>query len=80
MAVCKTYRFTVRGGMRFPLDMLRYDGCWPASGEDASTIGEMIGPYKDRPQVAEVELVSTRPPTEGRWASFSWYVVKQSKY
>lgn len=30
--------FTVRGRGEFPLDMLRYDSCWPRSGEDVMVL------------------------------------------
>jgi hypothetical protein len=63
----KTYVFTVRGSGSFPLDMLRYDKCWPVSGEsvnnmDSSSMGI----------ARTVWLASTRHPTNERWTSFDW--------
>lgn len=64
----RTFRFTVDGDYTFPLDMLRYDGCWPASSEDAVAM-ERKGPRT-------VTLISHfNPPTEARWRSFGWHVV-----
>ena len=72
-------RFSVRQKtprMRFPVDMLRYDACYPAGeGESAKTVRALE--YED---VGEVELVGhsdqphARYPTRARWESFGWEV------
>lgn len=65
------YEFKVTGESRFPLDMLRYDSCWPHHQEDVSTLGMAINRYPtgNRP----IRLVSSvKPPTIDRWASFGW--------
>lgn len=36
------HRARVTAGCRFPLDMLRYDSCWPESTEDAVCIERSI--------------------------------------
>lgn len=67
----KTGDFTVRGKGWFPYDMLRYDACWPASGDDAELLaGDELEPER------EVTLRTDSPtaPTEGRWLSFGWRV------
>lgn len=67
--------FVVEGTGDFPFDMLRYDACWPSSGEDA---GEMVNPreYEEKIRRRSVTLSSNSPsaPTHGRWASFLWHV------
>lgn len=61
---------TVRGRGIFPLDMLRYDCCFPATSEDVSLINETG-------ELRSVTLVlrnAIRIPTVGRWNSFTWAV------
>ena len=77
-------RFTVQGLGGFPLDMLRYDCCFPRNSVDAATITRSLddgGPVGGQ----EVELVryfALRPVggpiTTGRWRSFGWTVTEQS--
>lgn len=72
----RLYKFTVNGNKTFPLDMLRYDACWPA---DSETIDSISISYRDREDYTtprSARFLSTRKPTEGRWASFSWPVIK----
>jgi hypothetical protein len=77
----KLIRFKVKGSFRFPLDMLRYDACWPASPGDT---GNMEASFDARsPTGYEVELIHWAAnagwqPTVDRWASFGWYVVTGS--
>jgi hypothetical protein len=75
-----TYRFTVQGVQSFPLDMLRYDGCYPATPEGVEAIAASLSNdsrYEDgHRKIYKVKLLSNLPPTEGRWASFSWYVIE----
>ncbi len=64
-------KFAVRGRGRFPVDMLRYDRCWPV--ENANNIIDHEG-------LREVTLVSNeRYITPGRWASFGWTVVGEEE-
>ena len=67
------HRFTVRCGLPFPIDMLRYDACFPATEEDAGKMGATHG-------VVEVKLVhrgdsKSWQPSEGRWRSFVCTVI-----
>jgi len=77
----------------FPMDMLRYDGCYPEGSEDASKIGENLqlldtarGPedYPEKWVIRLVRFVETKKcePTVGRWRSFGWdcEVVKTEKW
>ena len=68
-------QFTVIGRGVFPLDMLRYDGCYPKLEADTAIMGEE--------GLREVMLHKTlnwgHPkvwvPTVGRWNSFGWAVL-----
>jgi hypothetical protein len=68
-------RFTVEGSGIFPLDMLRYDRCYPRSENDANTA-------QDGRVRRQVELLAPNraeaywQPTAGRWESFGWKVLK----
>ncbi len=67
--------FTVQGAYQFPIDMLRYDCCYPQQQKDIVTIerslanAEQASPFK-------VTLASQliHNPTKDRWASFGWQV------
>lgn len=68
----KQWEFTVEGRGAFPTDMLRYDCAFPARQDD---VYAMMGDR--RFDVRKVTLRSTvKPPTEARWASFSWRVTE----
>lgn len=76
----KAFRFTVKGIGSFPLDMLRYDGCYPVNLESVLNIQTSFDPRarRARGEPLEIELVSHKgPPTKGRWDSFMWRVVKE---
>jgi hypothetical protein len=73
----KTYKFTVIGKGRFPLDMLRYDACWPQSTEDGATISMSLDKEcrELRPASGwQVQLMGVNPATAARWSSFGWTV------
>lgn len=60
-------------GAPFPLDMLRYDCCYPNSTDDAAHIHRSISDRASRP----ITLVTQRAPefvTADRWKSFGWIV------
>ena len=64
--------FTVRGYGAFPIDMLRYDSCFPWSPRDAEAIS-------NKEYLRSVELATRhqlkgdeRIVTKERWASFQW--------
>lgn len=67
------YAFTVEGRGQFPLDMLRYDACYPADSDTVSQIDAEDEPGKRR----RVRLLTSRdtPPTSDRWSSFGWRVI-----
>lgn len=65
--------FDVVGSGSFPVDMLRYDRCWPESQSDVSVA--FSGGVTER----RVQMRGLLPPTEQRWASFGWRVVAKTK-
>lgn len=69
--------FTVVGRGAFPLDMLRYDACWPARGEDVTAIlaSAKSGRTPCMQEQRTVRLATDKQPvSEGRWFSFGWTV------
>jgi hypothetical protein len=64
------YTYYVTGHGDFPFDMLRYDSCWPASGEDAARLFYTSKRFVTR----SVKIRSYRLPTIDRWQSFNWSV------
>jgi hypothetical protein len=69
-----TYSFVVVGKGPFPLDMLRYDGCYPATPGAVEAITSSFD--KEHRQPYKVALLSNDvPPTEGRWRSFGCSVI-----
>lgn len=73
----KTFRrqpitFTVVGGLAFPLDMLRYDSCWPDANEDVQAMHDSLDHSEAKPY--RVKLRSHYEPTPSRWQSFGWRV------
>ena len=74
MAKAYKYKFVVKGRGRFPLDMLRYDCCYPT--------GEFY-PGKNNEESRLVEMAAIFPknwsPTDQRWRSFGWMVTSHFK-
>jgi hypothetical protein len=66
-------KFKVEGSGEFPVDMLRYDTCFPLTENDAHVIALQRGTR----QVTLVRrsLVPTEP-TAGRWQSFGWRIIE----
>lgn len=78
----KTKTFVVEGSRAgFPVDMLRYDSCWPATSADARMIEKLLDPEAREalPKRVQVQLQTDdrnfNVPTDARWASFLWKVV-----
>lgn len=67
----KLYKYTVAGKGYFPVDMLRYDCCWPASQEDVPELRD----FTDRTATRRITLCGLGTPTTGRWNSFGWMVL-----
>ena len=73
--------FTVEGTYPFPVDMLRYDQCWPSrESEDSVQLSEamMLRKTSDPNRKRRVRLTTNaiNRPTVGRWESFGWKVVE----
>jgi len=60
----------------FPIDMLRYDECFPATERDAAKIYHSINSDHDGSSIT-VACYCGRGwrPTSRRWESFSWQIV-----
>jgi hypothetical protein len=87
--VRRTY-FTVQGTGPFPIDMLRYDRCWPAEEQSTLILARSCAPRScacdpDQPcaheslwdcgRCWEIQLCTEGPgPTVDRWRSFGWAV------
>lgn len=65
-AAASAIEYVVEGDGDFPIDMLRFDLCWPATERDAMVVG-----YRGK---RTVMIRGLKVPTEGRWASFGWTV------
>ena len=66
----------VRGA--FPVDMLRYDRCHPASGEDAHAIAQSLAQHPHEPYRVVLKALSRSREhwTKARWRSFGAEIVK----
>lgn len=72
------YRFKVTGKLSFPLDMLRYDRCFPEGSDDAAQIGYTFEPDRRKSEIQTITLIGLSRPTDARWSSFLWSVVANS--
>ena len=66
----------VWGSGDFPMDMLRYDNCIPASSTGAASMA-----YRSKAErTVQLEMFiseSANGPTEERWKSFGWTVIPE---
>lgn len=62
----------VEVGCSFPLDMLRYDACFPATEQDSIKITESVRGFSGGPWSVQVHALSRNKPhwTPARWQSF----------
>ena len=62
----------------FPLDMLRYDRCFPVGNEAVASMGESVDTQlrklsrEEEADLLRVELASLCKPSQDHWASFGW--------
>lgn len=64
------WTYSVSGSGAFPIDMLRYDGAFPAQSSDS----RMIRDTEQR----TINLAShAHRPTVARWASYGWTVLSE---
>lgn len=67
--------FDVTGKGEFPLDMLRYDTCWPY---DPQSVYWMTATHVEGKRT--ITLMSDYPPNTERWDSFLWKVTNVRKH
>ena len=74
-----THRAKVVGRGQFPIDMLRYDACHPATEACSTAIAATFAPHVNLSEVETRSVtvvqqhLSVRPNwTPERWASFGW--------
>lgn len=72
----RIYTFTVAGSGIFPIDMLRYDSCYPVDTESANAINDSIDQETRFKGTRSFRLRGELPfgPTIGRWNSFGFNV------
>lgn len=79
MAVAYYIRFAVEGSGPLPVDMLRWDGCYPG---DVDAVRDMVVESIQFPAkkvtIRLVHVCSDRKwtPAAERWQSFGWRVVQ----
>ena len=63
------HEFKVKGSYYFPMDMLRYDCCWPKSSGD---VDGLVNVKEER--VIYLAAIGHKDwrPTIKRWESFNW--------
>lgn len=78
--------FRVVGRGDFPMDMLRYDSCWPKDSESASEMhfdflkGEAAyHAWREQLRLVSLRTVSNQP-TPARWQSMGWIVVNEHQF
>jgi hypothetical protein len=75
--------FEVTGTGEFPLDMLRYDGCYPVRQPDVSQIEATFrrGNHVSRTVrlARRVDAAHRTDPTVARWWSFGWRGIEVRK-
>jgi hypothetical protein len=78
MPMLTRQKFTVRGNGFFPIDMLRYDHCYPSTEKDSAMIIDSFF-HQRLSREWEVNLMtnSSKPNvlTKERWESFGWKIV-----
>ncbi len=62
------------GRSSFPLDMLRYDACWPLRSADVYAIQDPIAHAGEDGRTSVTLAAGHKVPTLARWASFGWHV------
>jgi len=71
------FTYYVTGRLPFPFDMLRYDACWPASGDDADMLDSHYVSREEFRALRSIKMHSYKRPTVERWASFTWSVGRE---
>jgi hypothetical protein len=68
--------FTVIGHGKFPIDMLRYNACFPYQSGDSTKIAHSIKFAEERNEykINLCQPAGYSPPNIERWRSFGWEV------
>jgi hypothetical protein len=72
-------KFLVTGSGRFPIDMLRYDRCVPATEGDSNGISHGGIPSNTHGRtigLIRYSVAGMSGPNEARWKSFGWRVMR----
>jgi len=73
-----TETFKVQGSGEFPIDMLRYDACYPADESDARTMLEGFGSGMHTVYLRKrYAKKNEQQLTPDRWRSFGWRLITQ---
>jgi len=73
----ETLKYRVEGSLQFPIDMLRYDGAFPADEQQSARILSTFYPNRMVGQgTTSIEIIATfnGAPNFRRWESFGWTV------
>lgn len=77
----KRQTFTVEGQLPFPLDMLRYDSCFPKTQNDVQTIESNSFQSGAKVRVELERYITGKDlPTSGRWQSMGWNVLNTETF
>jgi hypothetical protein len=77
------FRVGISKDQAFPIDMLRSDECYPASGHAVDGMimaGKCINESGCSIELAHIDSSANWKPTVGRWATFGWRVFDTSKF
>lgn len=83
MPIVYRQEFEVEGSGDFPMDMLRYDSCYPA--REGTDTANLVASRHRRDRLPTRRIMLRRLvtykhsfPTTGRWASFGWKVLEDT--
>lgn len=77
MAKITLHKYSVKSvkSNHFPLDMLRYNQCWPESQGDMDKLrAAYYCTEEDKQKAIVVNITGINPPSVERWRSFGWAV------
>jgi hypothetical protein len=76
------HMFKVRGQAAFPIDMLRYDRCWPGTREDSGKVARSL--RQEHHDTTDINLMSVTMdpnwrPAVDRWRMCGWSVHEHTR-
>lgn len=69
------HKFVVQGQAFFPLDMLRYDTCYPSCSDAITKMAALKSEHPRKIQLTARAHKDWKPCTP-RWATFGWKVIQ----